>query len=238
MLALRKKQTYVVHPVQAHPHNEYVCVTVKWDNISFSVVGAYFAPNPPFDENCLENVASRWTSPFVLTGDFNAHNPLWGSSHANTRGPGQASYIERRCLCFLNDGSPTYLRGTSCSTCLDLEIFSHDLGPYATLFTDVDTHGSDHVPTHIELSCFFILNSRQLVHRTHRLLFAKSMEESCASSPDLCYVSEDSYNSYKKGYTGVQPTLQANDGGRWVRVFTSNTFKLSANIAEPRNWGF
>lgn len=49
----------------------------------------------------------------------------------------------------------------------------------------METHGSDHLPTHVELRSFFISKGSHLAHRTNRRLFAKSMEESCVSPPDL-----------------------------------------------------
>ena len=43
----------------------------------------------------LENIINQLPKPYILVGDFNAHNPLWGSLKHNARGRVVESFINR-----------------------------------------------------------------------------------------------------------------------------------------------
>ena len=45
---------------------------------------------------------------FLLNGDFNAKNLIWGSSRTDNRGLNLANWIAQYDMDYLNDGSPTY----------------------------------------------------------------------------------------------------------------------------------
>lgn len=149
MLSVRTELTYVVHPIPPHSTNEYVCVTIKRGKSSFTVIGVYLSPNSVFDSAHLENILSSCTPPHVIIGDFNAHNPVWGSTAMNIRGRHLAQFMASHNLHILNDGSPTYLRGVSYSSCLDLAFASSAILPQVTWSSDIEIPGSDHIPTYI-----------------------------------------------------------------------------------------
>lgn len=148
MLAMRKDLTYINHYVPEHASNEYAFATVKNGPHIISVIAACISPRAKFDEVQFEGVLKTCTSPYVISGDFNAHHPLWGGSHINHRGEKLADCLNLHHLNILNDGCPTYLRGTTYSSCLDLTFVSRELLPYTTWFSDIETRGSDHIPTY------------------------------------------------------------------------------------------
>ena len=47
-------------------------------------------------------------TPFLLLGDFNAHNPLWGNPDINTRDQLIEDFITNNCLYVLNNGDNTF----------------------------------------------------------------------------------------------------------------------------------
>ena len=49
------------------------------------------------------------TTPFIIMGDFNGHNPLWGSKTTNGKGKKLEDFISQEGLCIFNDGTDTYL---------------------------------------------------------------------------------------------------------------------------------
>ena len=51
-----------------------------------TVCTIYLPPNNSIQLHDLNNLIMQLPSPFIILGDFNAHNPLWGSPDVNTRG--------------------------------------------------------------------------------------------------------------------------------------------------------
>ena len=95
----------------------------------------------------LNDLVEQLPAPFLLLGDLNGHNPLWGCASINNRGKLIEDFIGSNDLCLLNDKSPTYLHpATGHYSSLDLSICS------PVLFLDYgfqvhdDLCGSDHFP--------------------------------------------------------------------------------------------
>lgn len=101
--------TYVLHLIPPHDTNQYVCLIVKTKKLTFTLVAAYIAPSSRFDSKRLHDVLSTTPGPTILTGDFNAHHPLWGSLKIDSRRRRLASFVTQYDRHYLNDGSPTYL---------------------------------------------------------------------------------------------------------------------------------
>jgi len=107
----------------------------------------YLPPNTNLVPNELDTLIQQLPAPFVLLGDFNAHNVLWGSNHISDRGHKIEDFISRHDLCLYNTKTPTYLHpGTGTYTCIDLTICSPSLLlDYEWKVAD-DLHSSDHFP--------------------------------------------------------------------------------------------
>ena len=107
----------------------------------------YIPPSSRLSLKDLDDLVPQLPSPFILLGDFNGHNILWGSKDINDRGRIIESFIDNDGLCLYNTKSPTYLHpATGTYTSLDLSIC------FPTLLLDYDwkVHddfcGSDHFP--------------------------------------------------------------------------------------------
>lgn len=144
---IRRDLTYTAHVVSTHPTNEYVCATISNGKMKFTIIAAYIPPKTLFDRQHLESILNTMPPPFILTGDFNAHHPIWGSIRTNLRGRHLAELADDYHLSTINDGTPTYFYGTEGSSCLDLTFVSAALTSQTTWFADIETRGSDHVPT-------------------------------------------------------------------------------------------
>lgn len=148
---IRCDLTYIEHRVAPHDDNQYVCLTVKRRDLNFTLVGAYISPSNRFEPERLRALLTATPGPWIITGDFNAHHPLWGSQKTDSRGRQVFSFaLEQQLLC-VNDGSPTFLRGTTYSSCLDLTFVSRSLNGKVKWFADYETHGSDHIPTYLKI---------------------------------------------------------------------------------------
>ena len=96
----------------------------------------------------LEDLQDQLPRPFIITGDFNAHSPLWGEEQAlDARGKILEGLLAKSNTHLLNDGSPTYLiPSTLKTTSVDLSLCSPELAPSLTWSTLDDTWFSDHYP--------------------------------------------------------------------------------------------
>ena len=96
----------------------------------------------------LEALVSRISTPLIWTGDFNAHNPLWGSQGKDANGAVVEDLLDNTNLVIMNDGSATrYDVNTLKMSCLDLTLVSPVLarvGEWKVL--EEASMGSDHFP--------------------------------------------------------------------------------------------
>jgi endonuclease/exonuclease/phosphatase family metal-dependent hydrolase len=74
-----------------------------------TVCNVYLPESAPVTRSNLEALVQQLPRPFLLLGDFNAHDPLWGStrSQSTRRGRILASFIEDFNLLLLNNGEKT-----------------------------------------------------------------------------------------------------------------------------------
>lgn len=78
----------------------------------------------------LDDIMDQVRPPVVWTGDFNAHNPIWGSRIRDGNGVLIEDFIDKNNLVVLNDGRPTRIQVNSGSlSCIDLTFASGELAP-------------------------------------------------------------------------------------------------------------
>ena len=85
---------------------------------------------------------------FILMGDLNAQNTLWGSGIINFKGRNLKEAMDRTQTVILNDGSPTRITTPSQNTsCPDLTIASSSIATKCSWMVYEDAGNSDHWPT-------------------------------------------------------------------------------------------
>ncbi|KAH7939471.1 hypothetical protein HPB52_012777 [Rhipicephalus sanguineus] len=167
LLAVRNDLTFNVHHISADASNKYAAVTVKWDTLAFTVIAAYIPPRATFDVDRLQDIIDGTPGPHILTGDFNAHHPAWGGRKTSVRGRRLFDIAHRNNLAILNDGQPTFFKNDRCSA-LDVTMISAHLMSTAAWFVDIESHGSDHVPTYISLGCPKQYTQRRVVTESEK----------------------------------------------------------------------
>lgn len=108
--------------------------------------------------------------------------------HMNNRGRRLLESSNLHSLNTLNAGRPTYLRGTRCISCFDLKIISQELLPYCFWFSDIQTRGSDHIPSYTILKEFSSRKPYNTIRRTNWQTYQtskKNFSESPASLQDF-----------------------------------------------------
>ena len=115
---------------------------------TITICSIYLPPNGTVSPSDLDNLANELPPPFILLGDLNGHNPLWGSPNINNRGKTIDTFLSNNDLCLYNDKSPTYLHPASGTfSTLDLSICSPSLFLDYEFKVHDDLCGSDHFPT-------------------------------------------------------------------------------------------
>ena len=114
---------------------------------TITICSIYLPPNEPINENELENLTKQLTKPFILLGDFNSHNTIWGCKQTNPKGNKIENLINKNDLCLLNQKEPTYINASNGSTsAIDLTLCDPTSFLDYTWKTHKDTCGSDHYP--------------------------------------------------------------------------------------------
>ena len=73
-----------------------------------TVCSLYLPPNDPFLLSDIQNLIDELPTPFLILGDFNAHNPLWGSDKLSPKGQMIEDLINCNAVNLFNDSSMTF----------------------------------------------------------------------------------------------------------------------------------
>lgn len=112
----------------------------------------------------LRNLMKQLPKPYMVTGDFNAHNPIWGSNYASPQGRIIQKLIEELNLILLNTGESTYINSRSNTfSAIDLTLCSPQTGHMFSWQTLSDHLFTDHYPIRID----FVGSYQQSVNLKH-----------------------------------------------------------------------
>ena len=144
----------VRHDIPCHPIHLQTSLQVKAVRIGlprpYTVASIYLPPHDPFKDE-LEIVLEQLPTPFILLGDFNGRNLLWGDTLSNQRGGVLESIFQEREVAILNDDTPTHFHiQTGTFSNIDLSIVSANIALDFTWRVMEDLHGSDHYPILLE----------------------------------------------------------------------------------------
>lgn len=143
---------------------EYVTCKVLFGRVSVCLSSVYIEPGASVS---FSSVLKTLSEPYIVCGDFNAHNTIWGSDHTDARGRSIENIMDKFDITLLNDGSPTFLRGHDYSSCLDLTMCSREFAPGITWRTDTETRGSDHLPILVHHPKLLRSKNRRLISYTN-----------------------------------------------------------------------
>ena len=119
--------------------------------IPFILINIYIPPTKQFTLQDLNTIIPQTSKPVVITGDFNAWSPLWGSKSYNKRGKIVSEFIESNDLILLNNSQPTHFSTHRTFTNIDITLCSPELYTFSKWHVFDSLHGSDHFPIEIEL---------------------------------------------------------------------------------------
>lgn len=170
-VALFASNSYPFTPIALNTPLQAVAIRIHINSL-ITVCNIYLPPNDDVSSSDLNNLITQLPKPFLIIGDFNGHNPLWGSPDSNPRGHQIGKLINDYNLCILNNGENTHFHaGSKTFHAIDLAICTPSLLPYSTFHVDDDLHGSDHFPITVTLTKH---NNAQNRINTPRFIFPKA----------------------------------------------------------------
>lgn len=151
-ICIRKDLPYKEIPIQFNPLDLQV-VGVKVNNIS--IISIYLTPSTRISYVSLQYIIQQLDGPFVLLGDMNAHNPIWGSPFIRGNGRVIERLLDEFDLNVLNNGEETMITPPSGNkSIIDLVICSPILYYDLQLTVLEDTYGSNHFPLLVKHNLF------------------------------------------------------------------------------------
>ncbi|KAK2578320.1 hypothetical protein KPH14_012621 [Odynerus spinipes] len=89
--------------------------------------------------------------PFILVGDLNSHNYIWGSHKIDSRGRLIERFLDDPNITLLNNNQPTHFNNSYASfSSIDLSICSSSIAHFYTWNASWDLYGSDYFPILIQ----------------------------------------------------------------------------------------
>ena len=168
-----------------------------------------------FTNSDLQNLINQLPPPFLLLGDFNAHNPLWGGNDLDGYGRIVENILNINDIILYNDGSMTYHNiHNNTFSAIDLSICSSNVAMEFSWSVDSDLHGSDHYPIHLTFS-----------------------ENVPSSSPPKWKLQEADWEKYRKGTIIKETEFDSFPSHDEAYSYLTNKIISSANESIPKTVG-
>ncbi|KAI5750569.1 hypothetical protein M8J76_016751 [Diaphorina citri] len=113
-----------------------------------------YLPDQNTDKSEVLQVLNQLPRPFLMLGDLNAHNSLWGSVSRNNNGKIIEEILLSDSHLLLNTyGIPTHFNFTSrTESVIDLALADSSLATKVLWSADEELHGSDHYPIYLKIN--------------------------------------------------------------------------------------
>ena len=145
IIAIRESINYTeVHDVTTDSYEQHA-IKIKTKNGIITIFNGYIPPDKPSVKSELEKMFLK--GPTIITGDYNAKHPLWGSKQTNRTGDVFEQLMDQHNYVVVNTGQPTRQDYRGNMSHLDTTFVSKDLGAKCTWTVLNDCLGSDHLPT-------------------------------------------------------------------------------------------
>ena len=91
---------------------DVVGIKIQLNNLLYNIISLYIPSHytsQQIQSSHLNSLISGFQHPFIITGDFNCHNTLWGDHRIDTLGKTVEDWMDYNNLTVINDGSPTHI---------------------------------------------------------------------------------------------------------------------------------
>ncbi len=119
---------------------------------TFTLCSLYLHKDKDVRSTDLHQLINLLPRPFLLTGDFNGHNRIWGSDSDSPRGIEIERFLNSSPTVLLNTGTATHFNCyTGTSSSIDLTISSDSIGHILHWSSSNTLYSSDHYPQIIQM---------------------------------------------------------------------------------------
>lgn len=123
-----------------------------WCPTKITICNIYIPPDYNLSKTELTNILNQLPRPFVITGDFNAHNKIWGSQTTFGKGKILEEVLVTSNITILNTGQHTHFAtATGTLSSIDLSFCDPKIAPLITWNVLDSLYDSDHFPILITL---------------------------------------------------------------------------------------
>ena len=152
-VAIYVNSNYHSEEIIINTNLEVVAVKVSIKN-PLTICNVYLPNSHDFEPPDIQNIINQLPSPYILLGDFNSHNPLWGCSTIDQRGTKIEQILySNNDLNILNSGQATRVcANTGHFSAIDLSFSSSTITPYIDWDVLPELSSSDHFPILISLN--------------------------------------------------------------------------------------
>lgn len=138
-------------PIHINTHN--LPLQMSAAKIQGITIASFYLHSDNISYLSVRSLIQQLDPPLILCGDFNSHNPIWGSLTINNRGRILERLMDEYNLILHNDEHPTRLGSPGSNpSFVDKSLSSSSIAHLITCFTLQDTHGSDHFPIVVEVN--------------------------------------------------------------------------------------
>ena len=144
----------------SHIHHEEVKLNTNLEAVAISTItpsklcicNTYIPNRHEINLTELKQLIDQLPRPFILLGDFNSHNSLWGSRHTDIRGRKIEKLLDEPDLVLLNNNQPTHFNMSNAAlSSIDLSLCSSNIAQTINWNVLDDLYDSDHFPIMIEI---------------------------------------------------------------------------------------
>ncbi|CAK9819129.1 Probable RNA-directed DNA polymerase from transposon X-element [Anthophora quadrimaculata] len=145
-VAIAISNKYSATEIPLKTNLEAIAATVHFPN-KINVCNVYLPNSQPLHLQDVQDLLEQIPPPVILTGDFNSHNPMWGSSRIDARGKIIEKILQDPNLILLNTGHPTHFNASNGSlSAIDLTICDPRVAQRIEWSVIDDLHDSNHFP--------------------------------------------------------------------------------------------
>lgn len=101
------KSNIIISEIHLETNIEAVAVSVQLPK-KLCMCNIYLPNNYTFEISEINDLLSQLPKPFIILGDFNSHNTLWGSINTDQRGRKIGTILENPNINLLNTNQPTH----------------------------------------------------------------------------------------------------------------------------------
>lgn len=150
-VAIYISENFYSKQIPLNSNLEAIAIKVHGKEI-FTICNIYIPNQTCFNKNDILSIIKQLPSPYIITGDFNSHNIIWGSLSTDNRGKEIEEILKDDNITLLNTGENTRLNPHNGNfSAIDLSFSNAALAQRLSWIVDSQIYSSDHFPIFISI---------------------------------------------------------------------------------------